>query len=236
MSRRMKRNALIHSRINKLLGLFTLVIGLQVPVSVARGSRVRRQEGFFCSGNKFATGLLRTIISANVEVIRRAEPILLGDADHLGLLRLKNGRAYNVHTVQPFGLIDSDCTSQELWIRAVIPLALDAPEFHFDWELPGGLAGGLFVLSYEKVAANVTIEVPKQVLRGKERSRIVGYRTVASQGLAFGKEGATGGISGLLATLFTALNTVSPNVVADLLDILIRRLLQRYIQTVSLPF
>ncbi|KAH7964662.1 hypothetical protein HPB49_000092 [Dermacentor silvarum] len=216
--------------------LLVLAVVFQTVTQMASGSRVRRQEGFFCSGDKFATGLLRTIISANVEVIRKAEPIKLGDADHLGLLWLRNGRAYNVHTVRPFGLIESDCDSDDLWIRVVIPLALDAPEFHFDWEAPGGLMGGLFVLSYEKVAANVTIEVPKFKLRGQERSRIIDYRTVASQGLAFGKQGVTGGFSALLATLFTTFNSVSPNVVADLLDILIRRLLQRFIQTVSLPF
>ncbi|XP_050044143.1 uncharacterized protein [Dermacentor andersoni] len=216
--------------------LLVLAVALQAVARVASGSRVRRQEGFFCSGDKFATGLLRTIISANVEVIRRAEPIKLGDADHLGLLWLRNGRAYNVHTVRPFGLIESDCDSDDLWIRVVIPLALDAPEFHFDWEAPGALMGGLFVLSYEKMAANVTIEVPKFKLRGQARSRLIDYRTVVSQGLAFGKPGVTGGFSAVLATLFTTLNSVSPNVVADLLDILICRLLQRFIQTVSLPF
>ncbi|KAH6938696.1 hypothetical protein HPB50_011917 [Hyalomma asiaticum] len=218
------------------LRLFVLAVAFQGAGHVTYGSRVRRQEGFFCSGDKFATGLLRTIISANVEVIRRAEPIKLGDADHLGLLWLRNGRAYNVHSVRPFGLIESDCDSDDGWIRTVIPLALDGPEFHFDWETPGGLMGGLFVLSFEKVAANVSIEVPKFKLRGQERTRVTDYRTVASQGLAFGKRGVTSGLSAVLATLFTALNTVSPNVVSDLLDILIRRLLQRFVQSVALPF
>ncbi|KAH8040709.1 hypothetical protein HPB51_012024 [Rhipicephalus microplus] len=216
--------------------LFALAVAFQVIADATSGSRVRRQEGIFCSGDKFATGLLRTIISANVEVIRRAEPIKVGDLDHLGLLWLRNGRAFNVHTVKPFALIESDCDSDDQWIRTVIPLALDGPEFHFDWEAPGGLLGGLFVLSYEKVAANVTIEIPKYKLRGQARTRVTDYRTVASQGLAFGKPGVTSGPSAVLATLFTALNTVSPNVVSDLLDILIRRLLQRFVQTVSLPF
>lgn len=215
---------------------FCILAGFEAVSSSAAAPRVRRQDGILCSGNQFATNILRTIITANVEVIRRAEPIPLGDGDNLGVLKLTNGRAYNVHTVRPFGLIDSDCTSDDRWIRTVIPLAMDAPEFHFDWELPGRLAGGVFVLSFEKLAANITLEVPKAKIKGQEQTRVADFKAVARQGLSFGKPGLTSGFSAVLATLFTTLNTVAPNVVADLLDILIRRLLQRLIKTTSLPF
>ncbi|KAH9370095.1 hypothetical protein HPB48_011262 [Haemaphysalis longicornis] len=77
---------------------------------------------------------------------------------------------------------------------------------------------------------------PKSKIKGQEQTRVADFKAVARQGLSFGKRGLTGGFSAVLATLFTTLNMVAPNVVADLLDILIRRLLQRLIKTTSLPF
>lgn len=209
------------------------VVGLPSTTNSLRW-RSRRQSGFLCSGSKFATNLLTTIITVNKDVIKRAEPIDIGNGENMGVLSLKKGRAYNLHTVYLFGDVNTDC-EDERWIKVFIPLGLESPEFVFRWELPGSLAEGLFVLSYRFVAGNLTLEIPKLKENPEDKTRLAALTIFAAQGLKFGKRGATTGLSSILATFFEGLRAVSPSVTQDLVELLFFRLFKRYLLNSELP-
>ncbi|CAN7950107.1 unnamed protein product [Ixodes hexagonus] len=198
-----------------------------------RKTRPRRQTGFLCSGGTFATKLLTTVIEVNREGIKRAEPIDLGDSENLGILSLKRGRASNLHTLYVFGEVEANCESEQ-WIKVVLPIGVRSLILEFDWELPGRTARGPFVFSFAFVAVNITLELPKLKETG-DRASIADFKIFASQGLKFGQPGVTTGFSSVLASLFTGLNIVAPNVVIDLIEALVFRLLQRYLLNSTLP-
>ncbi|EEC11940.1 hypothetical protein IscW_ISCW009418 [Ixodes scapularis] len=208
-------------------------LALVRPTLAAGNPRPRRQTGFLCSGNVFATKLLTTVIEVNREGIKRAEPIDLGDSENLGLISLKRGRASNLHTLYILGEVDANCDS-ERWIRAVLPIAVKSIFLEFEWVLPGRMAKGPFMLSFEFVAANISLELPKLKDTG-DKASLEGVKIFAAQGLRFGQPGVTTGLSGVLATLFTGLNLAAPNLVIDLLEALVSRLLQRYLLNSTLP-
>ncbi|KAK8786413.1 hypothetical protein V5799_023818 [Amblyomma americanum] len=62
--------------------------------------RVRRQWRFICRSDDSFTQLMRSIMEVNRQLLQSTEPLRVGDSENLGLVWLRNGRVYNLHTVR----------------------------------------------------------------------------------------------------------------------------------------
>ncbi|KAH7986527.1 hypothetical protein HPB49_025922 [Dermacentor silvarum] len=62
--------------------------------------RVRRQWRFICRSDDSFTQLMTNVMEVNREVLRATAPLRVGDSENLGLVSLRNGRVYNLHTIK----------------------------------------------------------------------------------------------------------------------------------------
>ncbi|XP_077553020.1 uncharacterized protein LOC144167709 [Haemaphysalis longicornis] len=199
--------------------------------------RARRQSRFICKSNDSFTKVMGSVIEANREVIRATAPLYVGDSENLGLVRLLNGRVYNLHTIKVREKFSSECN--ETTMNLVFKLRLDEPWVLFDLSVPlGGAAfsGGQLAVRVDGLDLDIGLVTPK--FRGREDSgepQVTFVDVVRAHKLRLefmGMAPATTALTSALALLHRFL----PAVQTRLFQIILIRILRKYVATTPLAF
>ncbi|KAL1431066.1 hypothetical protein MTO96_014465 [Rhipicephalus appendiculatus] len=105
---------------------------------------------------------MTNVMDVNRELIRATQPLRVGDSEHLGLVWLRNGRVYNLHTVKVRDKFTSECNDTTM--NLVFRLTLDKPYIVFDLAAPMGsnvLAGGQLTVRTDALDVDIGLVTPK---------------------------------------------------------------------------
>ncbi|XP_075536390.1 uncharacterized protein LOC142571722 isoform X1 [Dermacentor variabilis] len=199
--------------------------------------RVRRQWRFICRSDGSFTQLMSDVMEVNREVLRATAPLRVGDSENLGLVWLRNGRVYNLHTVKVRDTFTSECN--ETTMNLVFRLNLEKPYIVFDLSAPFGstaLAGGQLTVRVDSLDVDIGLVTPKVKNSGDNAEPWVPFATVRrahNLRLEFtGMPPATTAMTSLLALL----QQLIPSVQTRLFEIILTRILRNYVATTPIPF
>ncbi|KAH7962978.1 hypothetical protein HPB52_019009 [Rhipicephalus sanguineus] len=199
--------------------------------------RVRRQWRFICRSDDSFTQLMTNVMDVNRELLRATQPLHVGDSEHLGLVWLRNGRVYNLHTVKVRDKFTSVCN--ETTMNLVFRLTLEKPYIVFDLAAPLGsnvLAGGQLTVKTDSLDVDIGLVTPK-IKKSDEKVEpqvpFADVRRAHNLRLEFtGMSPATTAMTSLLALL----QQLIPSVQTRLFEIILTRVLRNYVATTPMPF
>ncbi|KAH6938697.1 hypothetical protein HPB50_011918 [Hyalomma asiaticum] len=199
--------------------------------------RVRRQWRFICKSDDSFTKLMTDVMEANRELLRATQPLRVGDSENLGLIWLRNGRVYNLHTIKVRDKFVRDCN--ETTMNLVFKLTLEKPYIVFDLTTPFGssvLAGGQLTVKTDSLDVDIGLITPKVKNTGENIEPLVPFadvRRAHNLRLVFtGMAPATTAVTSLLALL----QQMMPSVQTRLFEIILTRILRNYVATTPMPF
>ncbi|KAM7302470.1 uncharacterized protein ISCGN_017986 [Ixodes scapularis] len=214
----------------------SLTVGQSTQVldeNTVRTGRVRRQSRLLCLGNELVTSLVNELLKANRERIKASEPIYIGGTQNLGLLKLKNGRAVNVHTAFFNGDVNVDC-KDSFWIALTFPVGIRNPDVIFDYMVPGGLVSGEMRAKFALFGANVVMRTPK-VRNVSAKPYIMDVNFWSTEGFKLSLTGL-GPVTGALSTGLGLVYTLAPMPLMEFFRVLMIRVLQQFLEVTPLPF